>query len=124
VPSLLGVLGKNARSGARVFEWQVYCRMKANNSQRVPAPGNGSAATAAQQAHWQKNAARRRLFSLKAVVEDHAFGTGRSALQWRAASEARSIRRCARLSIDSQRRGVLGEVHPDVAARYDLADAP
>jgi phenylalanyl-tRNA synthetase beta chain len=126
VPSLLGVLGKNARSGARVFELgKVYLPQE---GEQLPKEcrhlGMALLQPAAQQAHWQKNATTPAddFFSLKAVVETTLSELGVPPLLWRAAIEAPfHPGRCARLSIDSQDVGVLGEVHPDVAARYDLA---
>jgi hypothetical protein len=73
VPSLLGVLGKNARSGARVFELgKVYLPQE---GEQLPKEcrhlGMALLQPAAQQAHWQKNATTPAddFFSLKAVVE-------------------------------------------------------
>jgi phenylalanyl-tRNA synthetase beta chain len=126
IPSLLGVLGKNARSGARVFELgNIYIPQEGEQLPRECRHlGMALLQPAIATAHWQKSvtASPADFFSLKAVVETTLSELGVPPLQWRAATEAPfHPGRCARLSIDSQDVGVLGEVHPDIAERYDLA---
>lgn len=120
VPSLLDVLSKNIRGGARVFELgRVYLPQE---SQAQPgecrrlgmAMMDGAAASG-------KSSTGIDFFALKAVIETALSELGAPKVNFRRATRAPfHPGRCAVLSIDSQDIGVMGEVHPTVRARYDL----
>jgi phenylalanyl-tRNA synthetase beta chain len=126
LPSLLEVLGKNARSGARVFELgKVYLPQE---GEQLPKEcrqlGLALLAPANTTAHWQKEWKElpADFFALKSVIETGLADLAVPPLTWRAArQEPFHPGRCATLSIDSQTLGVVGELHPDVAQRYGLA---
>ena len=135
VPSLLEVLARNARVEAatppRIFELgKVY----------LARPGIGFATPegqpqekrmvgiamldAPQPPHWSKSATATDFYTLKAAVEAVLREMGAPSADFRAGQEPGfHPGRCAVVSIDAQDVGVLGEVHPDVAARYDLKRA-
>ncbi len=138
MPSLLEVLEKNARSsfgmaGVRVFELgKTYapsdgeklpreCRFLGMAMLETGAPGNAKQGDAGKDAGKD---ATRGFFELKAVVETALSELGAPGANWRASREdGFHPGRCATLSVDGQDLGTLGEVHPDVAARYDLGRA-
>jgi phenylalanyl-tRNA synthetase beta chain len=125
-PSLLEVLRRNALSDAtaplRFFEiGKVYYPQKdgAQPDERrriavallAPPPA----------AHWQKSTAFTDFFTLKAIVENLLRGIGAPAAQFRQSSTPPlHPGRCAALSIDGENLGFLGEVHPEIAERYEL----
>ena len=123
VPSLLEVLGKNARGGARVFEMgRIYLpqdgQAQPNECRRL---GLAMVAPQTPRAHWQKGADVVDFFTLKNVVETALWELGAPRVNFRQATRAPfHPGRCAVLSIDSQDVGVMGEVHPDTSTRYEL----
>ena len=120
VPSLLDVLGKNNRGGARVFELgHIYCpqegQTQPNELRRLGMALMDGAASSG------KSSTGIDFFALKAVLETTLWELGTPKINFRRATRAPfHPGRCAVLSIDSQDIGVMGEVHPEVRARYDL----
>ncbi|HVF85656.1 MAG TPA: phenylalanine--tRNA ligase subunit beta, partial [Abditibacteriaceae bacterium] len=120
IPSLLDVLSKNIRGGARVFELgRVYCPQEGqthpNEMRRLGMAMMEGAATSS------KSSTGIDFFALKAVLETALWELGAPKINFRRATRAPfHPGRCAVLSIDSQDIGVMGEVHPEVRARYDL----
>lgn len=141
VPSLLEVLEKNARvslgaDGVRVFELgKTYtpqdgqkqpreCRVLALALHETLALAHWLNSSGADAGENNRQDAARGFFQLKAVVETALSELGAPQVQWRSSREdGFHPSRCATLSIDAQDVGTLGEVHPDVASRYDLARA-
>jgi phenylalanyl-tRNA synthetase beta chain len=125
-PSLLEVLRRNALSDAtatlRFFEiGKVYYPQKdggqPDERRRIavallaPPPAE----------HWQKNNKPTDFFMLKAIVENLLSGIGVPAPFLRQSSTPPfHPGRCAALSIDGENLGFLGEVHPEIAERYEL----
>ncbi len=133
VPSLLGVLGKNARQGARVFELgRVYLARTDAPSETPPLAdvlpdeqrhlGVALLAPPTPPAHWQGTPpAPADFYALKGIVETVLSELGASPAQWRATREdGFHPGRCAALAVEGQDIGIVGEAHPEVAARYDL----
>ena len=120
VPSLLDVLSKNIRGGARVFELgRVYLpqenQAQPNECRRLGMAMMDGAASSG------KPSTGIDFFALKAVVETALSELGAPRVHFSKTTRAPfHPGRCAVLSIDSQDIGVMGEVHPEVRARYDL----
>jgi phenylalanyl-tRNA synthetase beta chain len=131
-PSLLEILRRNSLSDAttslRFFELaKIYCPQEtsAANPDGMPTEKRqiGIALLAAPpQSHWQKDAQPEiDFFTLKGIVENVLRGIGVPPAVFRAASTPPfHPGRCATLSIDGENLGYLGEVHPDIAERYEL----
>ncbi len=122
LPSLLQVLQRNVRRRARIFEFgRVYL---ARPEQQLPDERRhiGIALLDAPPApHWQKQPEPIDFFTLKAIVNRLLDALGAPPPVYQAVQQPSfHPGRCAALMIDSQQVGVLGEVHPDVAARYEL----
>jgi phenylalanyl-tRNA synthetase beta chain len=126
-PSLLEVLRRNALSDPttplRFFEiGKVYYPQKdggqPDERRRIAVALLAPPATA----HWQKNAvASSDFFTLKAIVENLLRGIGAPMPLFRQSSTPPlHPGRCAALSIDGENLGFLGEVHPEIAERYEL----
>lgn len=130
IPSLLDVLSKNIRGGARVFElgrvyWPREEQVQPQERRRLGMAmmdGAASSSTASSStASSGKSSTGIDFFALKAVVETALSELGAPKVNFRGATRAPfHPGRCAVLSIDSQDIGVMGEVHPAVRARYDL----
>jgi phenylalanyl-tRNA synthetase beta chain len=72
--------------------------------------------------HWQQSTQPVDFFAMKGVVEILLDEVGAPHAGFRQATRPPfHPGRCAVISIDSQDIGVMGEVHPDVRARYDLS---
>ena len=124
VPSLLEVLGKNARGSARIFEMGRVYLPRDNEPQPSECRRLGLAMTNPQtpRAHWQKATDVVDFFTLKNVVETALWELGVPRVSFRQATRAPfHPGRCAVLSIDSQDIGVMGEVHPETSTRYELS---
>jgi phenylalanyl-tRNA synthetase beta chain len=127
-PSLLETLRRNALSDAsaalRFFEvGKIYYLSSKEGEMPVERRTIGIALYGAPPlAHWQKDAQRALdFYALKAMVENLLRGVGAPAAVFRAAQAAPfHPGRCATLSIDGENLGCLGEVHPEVAERYEL----
>jgi len=125
IPSLLDVLSKNIRGGARVFELgRIYCPQEGQaqpQERRRLGMAMMDGATSSGAASSGKSSTGIDFFALKAVVETALSELGAPKINFRKATRAPfHPGRCAVLSIDSQDIGVMGEVHPPVRARYDL----
>jgi phenylalanyl-tRNA synthetase beta chain len=125
IPSLLEALEKNARHGARLFELgKVY----------LPRPGHKQPDERSRigialmdgvtaQPHWQKRSTSIDFFTLKAVIETMLDEIGAPSPRFQpVANPPFHPGRCAAVSIDAQDVALLGEVHPEVVARYDLTN--
>jgi len=123
LPSLLEVLQKNARNGARVFELgKVYLprdeQAQPDECRRLGFALMDETAPAPQ---WGAKAAPLDFYFLKGIVETLLGELGAPQLRWRPTQQAPfHPGRCAALSLDGQDVGVAGEVHPEIAARWDL----
>ncbi len=121
-PSLLDVLSKNSRGGARVFELgRVYLPVEnqpqPNECRRLAM----ALMDGAQSKSSTRKATETDFFSLKAVLETALWELGAPKINFRGATRAPfHPGRCAVLSIDGQDIGVMGEIHPEIQARYDL----
>ena len=129
LPSLLEVLGRNARTPVRFFELaRVYCPqvlaapIDGHDAQPYEKPVIGLAMlNAPAEAHWQKSTQEIDFYALKAVVETLLQALGAPRGEWLAESRAPfHPGRCATLHINGQEIGMVGEVHPAVAENYDL----
>ncbi|MDF2440912.1 MAG: phenylalanyl-tRNA synthetase beta chain [Abditibacteriota bacterium] len=126
LPSMLEVLGKNPRQPVRIFELgRVYLPLKAAQpeaAQPEECPFLGMALLAAPPApHWQKTAMPVDFFALKGIIERLLDAMGAPAAQFVPVKKAPfHPGRCASISLDGQELGVIGELHPEVAARYEL----
>lgn len=123
IPALLDALKRNRGRRLRGFELgRVYLSRGAGelaDEKRMLGLALGDAPPAP---HWQKEAAPVDFFALKAIVENvlREFGAPPPVL---APSQHPAFHpgRCAMLSLGGEELGVLGEVHPRVAADHDLA---
>jgi phenylalanyl-tRNA synthetase beta chain len=123
IPSLLEVLQKNARHGARLFELGKVYLPQAGQKQPDERLRIGIAMTdaVAAQPHWHKHSTPVDFFALKAVVETMLEEIGAPAPRFQpVANPPFHPGRCAAVSIDAQYVALLGEVHPEVASRYGL----
>lgn len=133
IPSLLEVLGKNARHGARVFELGRVYLARADVPSDTPQSehplpdeqrhlGVALLAPPTPPAHWQGTSpAPADFYALKGILETVLEELGAPPAQWRATSEGGfHPGRCAALSVEGQDIGIVGEAHPEVASRYDL----
>lgn len=130
IPSLLENLKTNANSGeeVRVFEiGKVYLPSTGKGSNESSQPDErlriGIALLATPpEPHWQKSLnAPVDFFMLKGIVERTLAGLGAPTPIFRAAQNAPfHPGRCAAVGIDSEDVGMLGEIHPDIAERYEL----
>ncbi len=122
IPSLLDVLAKNRVGGARVFELgHVYLPVE-NQPQPSECRCLGMAIMDGAQAKSStRSATPTDFFSMKAVLETALWELGAPKINFRQATRAPfHPGRCAVLSLDSQDIGVMGEIHPEIRARYDL----
>ncbi|HEX8552267.1 MAG TPA: phenylalanine--tRNA ligase subunit beta [Abditibacteriaceae bacterium] len=119
-PSLLAVLEKNNRWGARVFELgKAYF----SQGESVQPRESRHLAIALMDAPQSKSSKTTPLdfFALKAILETALAEIGTPPLSWQnAAPEGFHPGRAADLLIDGQWLGMMGEVHPDVAAAFNL----
>ena len=130
IPSLLEVLKTNAGADApvRVFEiGKVYLPTPSKTPGEIAPPDErlriGVALLAVPPAaDWQKqNDAAINFFSLKGIVERIFNGLGAPTAVFRVGQNPPfHPGRCAVASLNGEDVGVLGEVHPDVAERYEL----
>ena len=126
IPSLLETLKTNAGASCdvRIFEIGKVYLPRASKAQPDEKQQIGIALLASSpQAHWQKDKAATPLdfFDLKGIVERVLSGLGAPSPVFRGAPTAPfHPGRCAALSIDGEDLGMLGEVHPDIAERYEL----
>lgn len=126
IPSLLETLKVNAgaSSPVRVFEiGKVYLPQsgKAQPDERIRI-GLALLATTPE-AHWDKEQAPAPVdfFTLKALVQQVLEGLGAPRPSFRATQNSPfHPGRAAALSIDGEDLGLLGEIHPDIAERYEL----
>lgn len=124
IPSLLEALRRNRGRQLRGFELgRVYLakgpgeladekRMLGIALSDAPAPP-----------HWQKAETPVDFYALKAIVENvlREFG---APLPFLAATQHPSFHpgRCASLLLNGEELGILGEIHPDVAADFELSN--
>jgi phenylalanyl-tRNA synthetase beta chain len=130
IPSLLEVLKTNANADApvRIFEiGKVYLPVSGKTPGESTPPDErlriGIALLAAPpEAHWQKqNATAIDFFSLKGIVERIFNGLGAPTAIFRATQNPPfHPGRCAAASLNGEDVGMLGEIHPDIAQRYEL----
>jgi len=123
IPSLLEVLEKNGSRQARVFEiGRVYHPIQGAKQPHERRRIGIALLDAPAPLHWQKDAAAKiDFFTLKAAVQQMLETLGAPAAQYRAAKLAPfHPGRCAALSIDGEDLGMLGQLHPEIAERYDL----
>lgn len=126
LPSLLEVLGKNPRQPVRIFELgRVYLPCdpaQPEAEQPNECASLGMAILAAPPTpHWQKTAMPVDFFALKGVIERLFDAMGAPTAQFVAAQKAPfHPGRCALITLDGQELGVIGELHPEVASRYEL----
>jgi phenylalanyl-tRNA synthetase beta chain len=124
LPSLLNVLQRNSRWGARVFEMGKVFLPRTGQKQPDECRRLAFALMDSQTPtpHWQKSGTPADFFTLKAAIENLFLELGAPRPQWRPATEPSfHPGRYATISIDSQVLGYAGEIHPEVAARYDLS---
>ncbi len=123
LPSLLDVLSKNRLSGARVFELGRVYLPQEGQAQPSECRRLGMAIMdAASGSRGDSSTRSTDFFALKAVVKTALWELGAPKIHFRQATRAPfHPGRCAVLSIDSQDIGVMGEVHPEIRARYDLS---
>jgi len=126
IPSLLETLGNNSSADIplRFFEVAKVYLPQAGKTQPDERLRIGIALLAGPpQQHWQKEnvAPATDFFTLKGLVERTLTGIGAPLPNFRATQNAPfHPGRCAALSIDGEDIGLLGEVHPDYAERYEL----
>lgn len=133
VPSLLEVLGRNARRRVQLFELgKVYLPRAASGSDDLTTDQSatqqpdecrriGIAMLNAPPARWETGAPELDFFRLKGVIERLLSALGAPPPQYRAMqAEPFHPGRCAALVIEGQDIGTLGELHPAVAQRYEL----
>ncbi len=129
LPSLLEVLGRNARTAvrffelARVYEPQVLAApIDGHDAQPYEKPVIGlTMLNAPTPAHWQKQNTEIDFYTLKAVIETLLQALGAPRGEWLGESRAPfHPGRCATLQVNGQEIGVMGEVHPAIAENYDL----
>ncbi len=123
VPSLLDALRRNRGRRLRGFELgRVYLSKGARELADEKRMLGIALSDAAPQTHWQKQGPTVDFFALKAIVENvlREFGAPRPLLA-RASAPSFHPGRCAALSLDGEELGIMGEVHPRVAADWDLA---
>lgn len=128
IPSLLEVLKTNAGAVAptRVFEiGKVYLPASGkldDSAQPAERLRIGIALLATPPvAHWQKRDASIDFFSLKGIVERLFDGLGAPPAVFRATQNLPfHPGRCAAASLNGEDVGMLGEIHPDIAALWDL----
>lgn len=129
IPSLLEVLKTNAGADAptRVFEiGKVYLPAPIKTSGEIAPPDErlriGIALLAApSQPHWQKQNTAIDFFTLKGIVERIFNGLGAPTAVFRATQNPPfHPGRCAAASLNGEDVGMLGEIHPDIAERYEL----
>ncbi|MBC6436037.1 hypothetical protein FM036_44080 [Nostoc sp. HG1] len=124
LPSLLDVLARNKGRQMRAFEiGRVYFSKGATELADERRILGFALSDCAPRPHWQKIAAPADFFALKATLEKvlREFGAPDLGIY---ASQNPSFHpgRCAALSIGGEEIGVLGEVHPQVAAKWDLKE--
>jgi phenylalanyl-tRNA synthetase beta chain len=126
LPSLLESLGRNPRTPVRYFELgKVYLprdEARPDAEQPLECLRVGIALlNAPAPAHWQKRDTGVDFFTLKSVVNNLFAGLGAPEPRFTPATHPTfHPGRCATLCVDGQELGVLGEVHPEVAERYEL----
>lgn len=129
IPSLLEVLKTNANADApvRVFEIGKVYLPASGKSETSTSPDErlriGLALLAAPpEAHWQKQSVGIvDFFSLKGIVERIFNGLGAPTAVFRATQNSPfHPGRCAAASLNGEDVGMLGELHPDIAAHYEL----
>lgn len=123
IPSLLEVLAKNARHRAQIFELgKVYLpRPDAPDEQPAECCHIGIALLNVPPPRWQKGAEEIDFYLLKGVVERLLGGLGVPAPQYGPTNRVTlHPGRCATVLIEGQEVGVVGEVHPAIAERYEL----
>lgn len=126
IPSLMETLKTNAgaNSDVRIFEIGKVYLPQAGKAQPDERRRIGVALLSAPPAsHWQKEKAATPadFFELKGIVERALSGLGAPTPVFRAAQNSPfHPGRCAALSINGEDLGLLGEIHPDVAERYEL----
>jgi len=126
LPSLLGVLERNARVPVRLFELAKIYLPRDQAAPEAAQPDEiltvGIALLdAAAPPGWQKQGTSVDFFTLKAVVENLLRGMNCPPAEFHAASLAPfQPGRAAVVSIGGQEVGALGQVHPEVAERYGL----
>lgn len=122
IPSLLRTLEHNARRHVAVYESGKVYLPRIGQNQPLETRRLGIALLDAPETpHWQAVARPCDFFLLKAVIERVCDAIGAPAPLLRATeSDSFHPGRCATVTIDGEDVAVLGEVHPTVAARYDL----
>jgi len=127
VPSLLGVVRENRSrqlEQVRIFEISHVFRARGAGELPDERVELGVVITAAGERLWEGAERAPLFFELKGVAESLLRGLGCEA-RFRAAADEPFLHPAASAAIEiaGERVGALGELHPEVAARFDL-DAP
>jgi phenylalanyl-tRNA synthetase beta chain len=124
LPGLMGALQRNLHRGAadvRLFE---IGRVFLARGEGLPQEGLHLAAVAAGAGtgSWRENPREVVVFDLKGAVEGLLAALRVSRAVWIPEGDVPYLHptRAARLEIDGKPVGRVGEIHPEVAARYDL----
>ncbi len=123
VPSLLEALKRNRGRRLRGFELgRVYLAKGAGELADEKRMLGLALSDAPPAPHWQETAAPVDFYALKAIVENvlREFGAP-TPLLWPATHPAFHPGRCASLALGGEELGVLGEIHPRVAADFELS---
>lgn len=122
IPNLLESLEHNARRQARLFEiGKIYLPTETGKLPIEKRCLGLALLDAPPPTHWRKEEANLDFFSLKAAVNRLIDAMGAAPANYRAVQTAPfHPGRAARVELEGEELGVLGEVHPEVAARYDL----
>ena len=121
LPSLLDVLARNKGRRMRAFEIGRVYEQSANGPLADEKRTLGVCLSDAP-AHWQKTAALVDFFALKAIVGNvlREFGAPEPVFEM-SRHAAFHPGRCATISLNGAEIGVMGEVHPLVATKWELS---
>ena len=123
LPSLLEALKRNRGRKLRGFELgRVYFARGEGELADEKRMLGIALSDAPMSPHWQKTTLPIDFFALKAIVENvlREFGAPTPFLSTSQHS-AFHPGRCASLALDGQELGFLGEIHPNIAANFDLS---
>jgi phenylalanyl-tRNA synthetase beta chain len=126
LPSLLGVLERNARTRVRLFELAKVYIPRRDEAPEAEQPDEilkiGIALLdVPSRANWAGRDESVDFWTLKACVENLLRGMNATGAEFRTTvASPFHPGRCATVAVDGQELGVLGEVHPSVAHRYGL----
>jgi phenylalanyl-tRNA synthetase beta chain len=121
LPSLLNALSTNARTRARLFEIGKVFHANGGAQPDEPLKIGIALLDAPGDAHWQKQETPADFYALKSVIEALLSSLGAPSGDYRAAQHS-SLHpgRTAKVFLNDEKLGVLGEVHPDVRENYSL----